>query len=197
MAKKTNLSDAEVATLLMASPVTVCEWLQQGMLHARIDVGGSRQFSLQDMHHFAREQSLSLGRPDRGKLRILIVESDRRLSHLLMNLFDTSSGTLETCAVHDAFDAGRKMLTFRPDVVLLDFNMPRHDGFEVCRHIKADPASHGVRIIALARCADVALKQRIMMAGAEACVAKPLSSRALFETIGLSFEPRVQVDCLQ
>ncbi len=197
MAKKTNLSDEEVATLLMVSPVTVCEWLQRGMLHARIDIDGSRRFSLQDVHHFAREQSIGLSRPDREKLRILIVESDRRVSQLLMGLFDTSSGMLETCAVHDAFDAGRKMLTFRPDVVLLDFHLPRHDGFEICRRIKADPASQGVRIIALTRFDDAALKQRIMMAGAEACVPKPLSSRMLFETIGLSFEPQVRIDCLQ
>ena len=197
MAKKTNLSDEEVAALLMTSPVTVCEWLQQGMLHVHIDMGGRRRFNLQDVHHFAREQSIGLSRPDRGKLRILIVESDRRISQLLMNLFDTSSGTLEVCAVHDAFEAGRKMLAFRPDVVLLDFHLPRHDGFEICRRIKTDPASQGVRIIALTRTDDVALKQRILMAGAEACVPKPLSSRMLFETIGLSFEPRVQGDCLQ
>jgi len=188
MAKKTNLSDEEVAALLMTSPVTVCEWLQQGMLHVHIDMGGRRRFNLQDVHHFAREQSIGLSRPDRGKLRILIVESDRRISQLL---------TLEVCAVHDAFEAGRKMLAFRPDVVLLDFHLPRHDGFEICRRIKTDPASQGVRIIALTRTDDVALKQRILMAGAEACVSKPLSSRMLFETIGLSFEPRVQGDCLQ
>jgi len=196
MAKKTNLSDDEVAALLMASPITVCEWLQRGMLHVRIDVGGHRHFGLQDVHHFAREQSIGLSRPDRGRLRILIVEGDRRVSRLLTNLFDIPSGTVEACAVHDAFEAGRKMLTFRPDVVLLDFNLPRHDGFEICRRIKTDPASQGVRVIALTRSDDVALKQRILMAGAEACVPKPLSSRALFETLGLSFEPRVQGDCL-
>ncbi len=192
MAKKTNLSDEEVVALLMTSPVTVCEWLQRGMLHVRIDAGGHRRFGLQDVHHFAREQSIGLSCPDRGRLRILIVEGDRRISRLLTDLFDTPSGTVEACAVHDAFEAGRKMLTFRPDVVLLDFHLPRHDGFEICRRIKTDPASQGVRVIALTRSDDAALKQRILMAGAEACVPKPLSSRALFETLGLSFEPRVQ-----
>ncbi len=197
MAKKTNLSDEEVTALLMASPITVCEWLQRGMLHVRIDVGGHRHFGLQDVHHFAREQSIGLSRPDRGRLRILIVEGDRRVSRLLVSLFDGSSATLEVCAVHDAFEAGRKMLTFRPDVVLLDFHLPRHDGFEICRRIKTDPASQGVRVIALTRSDDVALKQRILMAGAEACVPKPLSSRVLFETLGLSFEPQRQGDGLQ
>lgn len=197
MAKKTNLSDEEVTALLMSSPVTVCEWLQRGMLHVRIDVAGHRLFSLQDVHRFAREQSIGLSRPDRGRLRILIVEGDRRVSRLLTSLFDDASATLEVCAVHDAFEAGRKMLTFRPDVVLLDFHLPRHDGFEICRRIKTDPASQGVRVIALTRSDDAALKQRILMAGAEACVPKPLSSRVLFETLGLSFEPQRQTDGLQ
>lgn len=197
MAKKTNLSDQEVSSLLMVSPVSVCDWVQQGMLHARIDIGGHRHFSLDDVHHFAREQSISLSRPGREKQRILIVDGDRRVSQSLVNLFDSSSETLEVQVVPNAFDAGQKMHTFRPDVVLLDFHMPNHDGFEICRRIKADPASHGVRVIAMTRFRDTALKQRILMAGAEACIPKPVNSREIFAAMGLGFEPQVQNDNLQ
>jgi len=197
MAKKTHLTDREVAELLMVSPVTVCEWVQRGQLHARVDVAGHRHFGLQDVHRFAREQSLGLSRPDREKLRILIIDSDPRVSRLLVGLFDTSSETLEVQVVRDAFDAGRRMHTFRPDVVLLDFHLPHHDSFEICRRIKADPASHGVRVIALTRFDDAAMKQRILMAGAEACVPKPLRSRDVFDAIGLDFEPQRQNDGLQ
>ena len=197
MARKTNLSDEEVSELLMKSPVAVCDWVQQGMLHVRIDIGGHRHFSLDDVHHFAREQSISLSRPGREQLRILIVDDDRRASSSLMNLFDTSSETLEVQVVPNAFDAGQKMHTFRPDIVLLNFHMPQHDGFEICRRIKADPASHGVRVIAMTRFRDTALKQRIMMAGAEACIPKPLNSREIFAAMGLGFEPKVQTDGMQ
>lgn len=196
MAKTTNLSDKEVADLLMVSPVTVCEWVQRGMLHAKIDIGGHRLFGLQDVHFFAREQSISLSRPDRLEQRILIVDSDRGVSQSLLNLFDTSSETLDVQVVRNAFDAGRKMQVFRPDIVLLDFNMPHHDGFEICRRIKADPASHGVRVIAMTHVNDVAMKQRIMMAGAETCIPKPLSSREIFAAIGLGFEPQSVADSL-
>ncbi len=197
MARKTNLSDEEVSELLMKSPVSLCDWVQQGMLHVRIDIGGHRHFNLDDVHHFAREKSISLSRPGREQLRILIVDDDRRASRSLMNLFDTSSETLEVQVVPNAFDAGQKMHTFRPDIVLLNFHMPQHDGFEICRRIKADPASHGVRVIAMTRFRDTALKQRILMAGAEACIPKPLNSREIFAAMGLGFEPKIQTDSLQ
>lgn len=197
MARKTNLSDQEVSALLMATPVDVCDWVQQGKLHARIDIGGHRHFGIDDVHRFAREKSLSLSRPGHEKQRILIIEEDRRVSRALVSLFDISSDTLEVQVVPNAFDAGQKMHTFRPDVVLLDFSMSSHDGFEICRRIKADPASQGVRVIAMTRFRDIELKQRILMAGAEACIPKPLNSQEIFSAMGLTFELRAQPDNLQ
>ena len=66
--------------------------------------------------------------------------------------------------------------------------MPGHDGFEICRRIKGDPATHDVRVIAMTGYPTSDNKQRILMAGAEACLAKPVSNRTLFDALGLHFD---------
>jgi PleD family two-component response regulator len=183
MAEKTFLSQEDVANLLMISPIEVCQWLQKGMLHAHVD--GESYFDLQDVEQFARNYRLSITTPDRGHLRILVVDDDVYHARRLVQLFNTLSETVKAMAVHTAFDAGRKMHSFRPDVVLLDLQLPRHDGLEICRQIKSDPATRDVRIITMSEESENDLKQRAMMVGAEACLAKPLDNKALFDTIGL------------
>lgn len=186
MAEKTFLTQEDVASLLMVSPIEVCQWLQKGMLHASVDgKSGKPQFDLQDVEQFARDYRLSITTHDRGRLRILVVDDDVYHARRLVQLFNTLSETVEAMAVHTAFDAGRKMHSFRPDVVLLDLLLPRHDGLEICRQIKSDPATRDVRIITMGEESETDLKQRSMMVGAEACLAKPLDNKALFDTIGL------------
>lgn len=189
MAEKTWLSSEEVAELLMVTPLSLCEWVQQGRLHATLDAADEQRFQLQDIHRFARESKMLLARPQRERLRVLVVDADPAAARILLGLFDNLAEGLEARAAHNAFDAGRMMHTFRPDVVLLDFNRPQHDGFEICRTIKADPASHGVRVIAMSGGEDLALAQRVRMAGGEGCITKPLQTAHLFEALGLRFEP--------
>lgn len=65
--------------------------------------------------------------------------------------------------------------TAAPHVVFLDLNMPRLDGHEVLREIRADPALAGMRVVILTnsdRPADIAESMRL---GADAHLAKPIS----------------------
>lgn len=191
MAQKTHLSSNEVARLLMVSPVTVCEWVQQGMLHAMVFDGGEHHFDMEDIQEFAQERGFSLSPPDRSRLRILVVDDDIRAARFLVDLFGTLSETVEAQAVHNAFDAGSRIHSFRPDVVLLDLSRP--DGIEICRRFKSDPASRAARVIAMTDQPSVECTQRAMMAGAETCLGKPLKHQQLFDVIGLTLEPQVPV----
>jgi CheY-like chemotaxis protein len=197
MARKTNLNSEEVAKLLMVAPISVCEWVHQGMLHARISRGGEHHFDMEDVHQFARDHGILLGPEDQGRLRILVVDDDVRVARFLVDLFGTLSETVEAAAVHNAFQAGSRVHSFRPDVILLNLSLSSHDGFEVCRSIKSDPASRDVRIIAMSPEPSIEVKQRALMAGATACLAKPLNHHRLFEAIGLTMVQRNVMQPLQ
>ena len=74
----------------------------------------------------------------------------------------------------DAFDAGRLVATFRPQLIFLDLMMPGVDGFEVCMRLKKDPATANSEILAITGYYTEANMERILSAGAAACLRKPL-----------------------
>jgi putative two-component system response regulator len=73
----------------------------------------------------------------------------------------------------------------RPDIILLDIMMPGMDGFEVCRRLKADPATAGIPVIFLTAMTEVDHKTRGFTVGAVDYVTKPfeiLEVKARLET---------------
>ena len=192
MAQKTRLSSNEVASLLMDSPVTVCEWMQNGMLHAEVAGVIKRPFTMGDVAQFAKENGKQLNRPGQGKCRILIINNDLLSAHRLVELLDTLSETADSVVVHSTFDAGRKISEFRPDMVLMEAGMPRQECLEMCREIKSGRETRHVKIVAVLETRDDFHKQRMLMAGADFCLEYPVSNQALFDVMGLSPDPSLE-----
>ena len=117
------------------------------------------------------------------------MDDDSQLSGYLVELFDSLPEAIEVETASNGFDAGLKVMTFRPDLVLLDLMMPGQDGFQVCRRIREDPSTCDIRIIAMTGYPSPGNIERIVTAGAETCLAKPIDTRALLEAIGL--EPEI------
>ena len=68
---------------------------------------------------------------------------------------------------------------FRPDVLLLDVMMPLCDGFEVCRRLRGNPATRGIRILMLSAHGRGAEIDRGLALGADAYITKPFSNKEL------------------
>ena len=176
------LAPQEVADLLLVSPVTVRQWANKGDLKALVTPGGHRRFTRRDVESFARQRGLTLHFPDSRVRRILVVDDDPQLSGYLVELFDSLSEAMEVETADNGFDAGRKVLAFRPDLVLLDLMMPGLDGFEVCRRIREDPSTRDVRIIAVS---GVSPEQLTLAeeAGAMRTLVKPIHADELMQAL--------------
>jgi CheY-like chemotaxis protein len=66
-----------------------------------------------------------------------------------------------------------------PDVVLTDIALPRMDGLELTRRLKADPRYRHLPVIALTASAMKGDEARILEAGCDAYIAKPINTRTL------------------
>jgi two-component system cell cycle response regulator DivK len=71
----------------------------------------------------------------------------------------------------------------RPDLILMDIQLPGFDGYEATRRIKANPALRAIPIIAVTSYALSGDDQKALAAGCDAYVTKPFSPRALLARI--------------
>lgn len=103
------------------------------------------------------------------KARILIVDDDEEICWVLLHLIEKNE--FEGLAVHDGLSALKKILTYFPDVVLLDFRLPGMDGLEVLKAVKKlDP---DLPVIIITGYADVHGAVELMKAGAYYYLTKP------------------------
>jgi CheY-like chemotaxis protein len=86
----------------------------------------------------------------------------------------------------DGLEAGRKVQTFLPDIILLDFMMPGIKGTEVCRQIKQIPGLSNVRVIAMSGYLTPENEAEMMAAGAECCLARPVDTTRLLTLMGIA-----------
>jgi two-component system cell cycle response regulator len=70
-----------------------------------------------------------------------------------------------------------------PDVILLDVMMPRMDGFEVCRRLKANPRTADVPVVMVTALSDTADRLSSLEAGADEFLTKPVNDIALFARV--------------
>lgn len=180
--KKPYLTPTEVAEWMMVSPVTVRGWAQKGLLVAETTPGGHRRFRREEVERFARQWN-PVG--NKGPIRILIVDDDRAVRGFLTELLEGGEYPAVVDTAHDGFDAGRKIHTFAPDIVLLDLMMPGIKGSEVCRQIKQTPGLGRVRVIAMSGFLSAENAVELLAAGAECCISKPVDTPALLTLLGL------------
>jgi PAS domain S-box-containing protein len=113
-----------------------------------------------------------LRRPAAGK--IVLVADDNPAGRELVRegLAGHASSIIEAS---DGREALQKIRETRPDVVLLDIQMPEMDGYAVLREIRSDPALHGLRVVALTAFAMQGDRERALEASFDDYLTKPVS----------------------
>lgn len=103
--------------------------------------------------------------------KILVVD-DMLLGRQVLDALLLGQGYRVSFAV-DGLDALRQASVLEPDLILLDVMLPGMDGFEVCRHLRADPRLAEVPIMLVTALDDRGSRLRGIEAGADDFVTKP------------------------
>lgn len=74
--------------------------------------------------------------------------------------------------------AAAELPLLRPDLILLDLSLPGADGLSVLQWLRAQPALRAIPVIAFTGHAQFGREERLLAAGFDACVLKPLLSEA-------------------
>lgn len=79
----------------------------------------------------------------------------------------------------DAEDALRVLESFTPRLILMDLQLPRMDGFQLTRQLKADPMRRGIIILALTAYAMKGDDEKAFAAGCDGYLSKPIDTEVL------------------
>jgi len=120
----------------------------------------------------ADKRTQVLGKGGTAALRILLVDDDPALRTLLKTTFEVAD--VAVVEAEDAAAARRKIRSARPDVIVLDVNMPGTTGLELCAELKAAPATRDIPIVLLTG-SEGGTEAAAKKAGANAFVRKPFS----------------------
>jgi PAS domain S-box-containing protein len=118
---------------------------------------------------------------DAGPCRLLVVDDNRDHADTLA-LFLRMAGH-EVRVAHDGYDGVAAAQEFAPDVVLLDLGMPRLDGYEACRRMRAQPDGQARVMVALTGWGQDEDRRRSHEAGFDAHLVKPADPVALLELV--------------
>lgn len=124
-----------------------------------------------------------------GKYRVLIVEDDAELRQTLSEVFERNEFEAEQSI--DGLDALEKIAAARPDLVMLDVNMPRLNGLDCLARIKElDPSIIVIIMTAYSAIEDAV---RAIKEGAYNYLAKPIKHQAVVEMVQRAIEAQKMV----
>ena len=183
----------EAAKICSVGRTTMWRWVKSGRLKAFVTLGGQHRIQKTELQSVladrggysipasekAPEPEFS-GRPLSPK-KILIVDDDPDIRKIMTRFL--SAANYEVAVASDGFGVGVKVMDFNPDLLVLDLIMPGMDGFEVCKRIKENPRTSHIKVLAVTGFDTEENRSRIMKAGADGCLAKPVDNHRLLEEV--------------
>ncbi|MBI4871043.1 MAG: response regulator [Candidatus Riflebacteria bacterium] len=120
--------------------------------------------------------------------RILVVEDNAASRELMAYLLRSFGHTvLEAVDGQEGVDAARRD---RLDLIVMDLHMPRTDGFQAVRELRRDRCLEQTHVVAVTALAMVGDRERVMSAGFDGYIAKPIDPEQFIELIDSFLPPR-------
>jgi len=161
---------------------TLMKCVNSGELKASRTPGGHYRILKEDLEDFIiKKKMYPLAHNRSSDKRILIVDDDLQVQKFLTTML--SSKKLETETASSGFEAGAKVVKFKPGLIILDLIMPEMSGFEVCRQIKKNPETSHVKILVLTGHDSKENREKIMNAGADDFITKPVEKDVLLQHV--------------
>ena len=173
---KDVLTTGQVAKLCNVTIRTVIKWFENGHLEGyRIPGSRDRRFPRENVIRFMRAHGIPLGeleRESRGRKRVLIVDDDEALVTLLEQYF-ASLGLFELDVAYNGYEAGLKTISFRPDLLMLDYHLGDTTGAEVAAAIRRNPEVADTKVLVMSGYLSDAEAEGLLDKGVDAFLRKP------------------------
>ena len=113
--------------------------------------------------------------------RILVVEDNPVSLELMVELLSPRGFEVHACS--DGREVMRLAKAHRPDLILLDINLPNIDGLTLARTLREDPETRATTILAVSAYAMAGDEERVLKAGCDGFIPKPIDTKTVLSTV--------------
>jgi phosphoserine phosphatase RsbU/P len=128
---------------------------------------------------------------------LILVVDDTDFNRTLITAMLRQAGFRRIQHAVDGIDALRKIGDELPDLVILDIVMPGLDGFEVCRHLRADPRFSDLPVLVQTALSNTEDRNKAFQLGTTDLITKPIDRNELLARVRIHLENRVLIQDLQ
>jgi excisionase family DNA binding protein len=171
------MTTSDVARYCSVSNDGVLKWIKAGKLRAFATPGGHYRISAEDFRDFLDRFDIPIDESFFGGQQractVLVVDDEREMRELIRRMLERLDLDLRVEEASDGYEAGIKIGSLQPDLVILDVIMPRIDGVSLCRSIRGNARTRQIKVLAITALRDNVAK--MFDAGADHCMVKPIA----------------------
>ncbi|MBP5534312.1 MAG: SpoIIE family protein phosphatase [Alphaproteobacteria bacterium] len=135
-------------------------------------------------------------RPSVAGCRVLIIEDNLSNQTMLYRLLNVIGITMIECAT-DGVEGLKRVLSFKPDLIILDITMPRMNGYEVLHSLKSSPATQDIPVLIETASDTREARDKTFRTGATDFITKPINPLEFFSRIKVHLENRMLIKHLE
>jgi excisionase family DNA binding protein len=169
---------SEVAAYCAVTNDGVLKWIKSGKLRAFSTPGGHYRVSAEDFRAFLEKYDIPVDeaffRGTKKQRTVLVVDDEPNIREIVRRLLNELDPDLKVEEACDGYEAGIKIGSLQPDLVIMDVMMPRVDGISLCKSIRENAATENVKVLAITAFPEQDNVKKMYDAGADLCLIKPL-----------------------
>ncbi len=169
------LSTKEAANICKVALSTIVYWFDKGLIRGYRTPGGHRRIFRVDLEKFMKDHAIPLGDRLDDQLRILVVGADPKVMDLFGETLKTMNGHVDWTSAAGTFQAGRLVSSFKPNLMLVDSDVPELDSASLCQQLKDDPDTRDIDVVLISDAATRSAARDLRDAGASEVLTKPIS----------------------
>lgn len=182
--KRESYTTFEAALLCHVSHHSIKNWIRRDLIKAIRTPGGHYRIKKSELTTFMKKYQM-LDEEEviapKSEHKILVVDDDKETLDLIKDILVTNKFNVSD--VDNGFAAGMSAIQESPSLIILDFLMPRVDGFDVCRTLKKNAKTKNIKILALTCLTAESQIERMYEYGIDDYLAKPFEINELLSRV--------------
>jgi excisionase family DNA binding protein len=183
--KKRAYGTHDIAKICHVTPPTIGRWIEEGKLPSFKTAGGHRRVWDVDLVSFLKAHNIPIPAElqDLTLFRFLIVDDEADARRYMTRILRKSFPDAAVFEAGDGFEAGHKIASALPSLVILDLLLPGVDGFKICQTVRSDEKLKDMKILAITGHAVEDSKEKILKSGADGFLSKPFEPDELSKMV--------------